>query len=101
LTPVFFTTDKAEKSRRSQSVKQPADYSQLIKRIIPLLKLVIRPRIPVAAVPGIAFNLVQHGMNPAGKGIVFVLLNDFMGLVLVASQRGFCRCNELAFIHHG
>lgn len=47
-----------------------------------------RPRALVAADPGVTLDLVQHGANPAGKGIVRVLLNDLMGLVPVTGERG-------------
>jgi hypothetical protein len=43
------------------------------------------PRVPVHAIVPVAFDLVQHGMNPV-RGLVLDVLHDFVGLVPLIGQ---------------
>ena len=49
----------------------------------------IRATIPITRVAGIAFDLVQHGVNPCGGAIAFVLLNEIVRGVPFAGEREF------------
>lgn len=44
--------------------------------------------VPLAAIGGVAFDFMQQRVDPAGDGIVFVSLHDFMRAVPVAAFRG-------------
>ena len=50
--------------------------------------------IPIAGIAGVAFNLVQHGVNPRG-GAVFELLDDFMRGIPFAGQGQFNRFEQV------
>jgi hypothetical protein len=45
--------------------------------------------IPIAGIAEVAFDFVQHGMNPRGDSIVFVLLHQIMCSVPIAGLRQF------------
>jgi hypothetical protein len=53
--------------------------------------------IPIAGVAKVAFHLVQHGMNPRGGGVVFVLLDELMRGVPFAGQCQFNRLEQFIF----
>ena len=53
--------------------------------------------IPIAGVAQIALDLVQHGVNPRGRGIVFVLLDELMRGVPLAGQSQFHRLEQFIF----
>ena len=47
--------------------------------------------IPIAGVAQITFDFVQHGVNPRGGGVVFILLDELMRGVPFAGQSQFNR----------
>jgi hypothetical protein len=51
--------------------------------------------IPIAAVAQVTFDLVQHGVNPRGRGVAFVLLDQFMRSVPLAGQSQFNRFEQI------
>ena len=53
--------------------------------------------IPIAGVAQIAFDLVQHGVNPCGGGVVFLLLNELMRSVPLAGEGQFNGPEQLIF----
>ena len=53
--------------------------------------------IPIAAVGEIAFDLVQHGVNPRGSGVAFELLNQVVCGVPVAGESEVDGLNENVF----
>jgi len=55
--------------------------------------------IPVAGVAEVAFNLVQHDMNPRGDSVVFMLLDDLMRGVPLASNGQFNCLQQFSFRH--
>ena len=57
----------------------------------------IRAAIPIAGVAQVAFNLVQHGMNPRGGSVIFVLLHGFMSGVPFAGESEFNRAEQFVF----
>ena len=53
--------------------------------------------IPIASVAEVALQLVQHGMNLRGGGVVFVLLDDVMRGVPLSGKSQFHRFEEFIF----
>jgi hypothetical protein len=51
--------------------------------------------VPVARVAGVAFDLVQHSMDPAGGGILLILLHDLVRAVPVAGNGEVDGTNEV------
>ena len=51
--------------------------------------------IPIAGVAEIALDLVQHGVNPRGGGVVFVLLDQVVRGVPFAGQGQFNRLEQI------
>ena len=49
----------------------------------------------IASVTQVALNLVQHGVNPRGGGVVFVLLDELMRGIPFASQSQFHRLEQI------
>jgi len=48
-----------------------------------------RTAIPIAAVAGVALDLVEHRMNPRGGLVGLIFLHDAMGGIPLAAHRQF------------
>jgi len=52
--------------------------------------------IPIARVAQVALNLVQHGVNPRGGGVVLVMLDELMRGIPLASESEFNRFDQIS-----
>ena len=43
--------------------------------------------VPVAGVPGVALDLVEHGVDPGARGVALMPLHDLVGGLPVAGER--------------
>jgi len=51
--------------------------------------------IPIAGVAQVAFDFVQHGMNPRGGGVILVLLDPLMRGIPLSGQSQFHRLEQI------
>ena len=94
---------RAKDSLAALRIEFGLDGGQFRARFVGDVAQPVGATIPVAGVAQIAFELVQHGVNPGGGGIVFVALDELMRGVPLAVQGQFNRPEQFVFwrVHAG
>jgi len=73
------------------------DLCQFLLGVVGQVIQFARPAVPVPAVAEVAFDLVQHGMDPGG-GIGLILLHEAMGFIPASGERQLDG-GEQGFVH--